>query len=155
MLERVITLVSVRIIRPKSTTRAVPVWPMRMLAYEDRQQCKESVVNVATHTFEVSMCDPKLMKVRHAKCHLGKLWVVEAHRYKTSREVYSGAHQTQAVGLWIGLDELRNVSIGHPLRDDAEILTALQRRNSQQRQDILMRQAFPDKDFPTKLLDRG
>ena len=80
---------------------------MRMLAYEDCQQCKESVVNVATHAFEVPICDPELMKVRYAKRHLGKLWVVEAHKYKISREVHGGIHQTRVVGLWIGLDEQR------------------------------------------------
>ena len=56
---------------------------MRILAYEDCQRCKESVVNVATHAFEVSMCDPELMKVRYAKRRFGKLRVVEAHKYIT------------------------------------------------------------------------
>lgn len=110
-------------------------------------------MSVATHAFEVSMRDPELMKVRYAKRHIGKLRVVKAHKYKKSREVYCGTHQTQAIGLWIGLDKFHHVSIRHPLRDDAEVLGALRYGNSQQRQDVWMRQAFPDEDFPTKLLD--
>ena len=92
------------------------------------------------------------MKVHYAKHYLGKLWIDKTHKYKTSRAVYDGTHQTQAVGLRIGLDEFHDVSIRHPLRDDAEILGVLRHGNSQQRQDIRMRQTFPDKDFPTKLL---
>jgi len=125
---------------------------MRMLTYKDCQRREKSVAYVATHAFEISMCNPELMEVRYAKHHLGKLWVDNAHRYKTSWAVYDGTHQTQAVCLWIGLDEFHHVSIRHPLRDDAEILGVLRHGNSQQGQDIWMRQAFPDKDFPTKLL---
>ena len=82
-MERRTALRSVRVIRPKSPRRAVPVWSMRMLAYKDCQQPKESVVNETTYAFEISMCDPEVMKIRYARRHLGKLWVVEAHEYKT------------------------------------------------------------------------
>ena len=91
MFERRIALKSVRIVKPKSARRAAPVLSMRMLAYKDRQRYKESVVNVATHAFEIPVCDPELVKVRYAKRHLGKLWVVKVHKYKTSREVYDGS----------------------------------------------------------------
>ena len=92
------------------------------------------------------------MKVCYAKRHFGKLWVVKARKYKTPRKVYGGTHQTYTIGLWIGLDVFRHVSIGHPLGDDAEILGFLRPGYSQQRQDIWVRQALPDKDFPAELL---
>ena len=63
--ERRIALRSARIIRPKSARRAVPAWSMRMLAYKDCQRYRGYVTNIATHAFEISMCDPELMEVRY------------------------------------------------------------------------------------------
>ena len=77
---------------------------------------------------------------------------------ETPRKMRYGAraHQAHAVCLRIGLYVVGHVSVGHPLRYDAEIsLRASAYRNTQQRQDVWVRQAFPDKNFSTKLLGGG
>jgi hypothetical protein len=69
MFERRIVLRSVMFVRPKSPRRAVPVWSMRMLAYKDCQRCKETVMNVVAHPFQVSMCDSELAEVCYTRCY--------------------------------------------------------------------------------------
>ena len=73
MLERRIAVSSVMIISPKSPIRAVPVWSIRMLAYKDCQRRKEATQNTVAHPFDISMCDPEVVKVCYARCRLGKL----------------------------------------------------------------------------------
>ena len=73
MFERRTVLRSVMIIRPKSARRAVPVWSMRMLVYEDCQGYKVTAWNVVAHPFEISVFNFELVKIHYAMCHLGKL----------------------------------------------------------------------------------
>ena len=98
------------------------------------------------------MRNPNFMKVRHARRHLGKLWVVKVHKDITPRGMCGWTDQMETVGLWIGPYVFHHISVWHPLRDDAEILGIPRNGNPQQRQDIRMRQAFPNENLSTKSL---
>ena len=99
------------------------------------------------------MHNPELVEVRYTRRHLGKLCVVELEQKTSKQEIYGRrTHKAQTVGLWIRPDVFHHVSVGHPLRDDAEILGILRNGNPQQRQDIWMRQAFPNENLSTKAL---
>jgi len=121
VLERSAVLRSVRTIRPKSPRRAVPARSTRTLAYDDCQRCEETVRNVGAHPFEIAMSDPEFVKECDARGYLVKLWVVTVYQRGIPRGMYDRTRQTQAVGLWVGTCVFHDISVGHPLRDDAEI----------------------------------
>ena len=73
--------------------------------------------------------------------------------HKISRGMCSETYKAQPVGRRIGLDVLHHVPVRHPLRYDSEMSRVLRHGDPQQRQDVGMSQAFPDENFPTKLLD--
>ena len=75
-------------------------------------------MNVATHTFEISVCDSELMKVRHAERHFGKLWVVKAHKYRVRGKCTVGL--TKHYRLVCGFDLMYSVTF--PLGIPSEMM---------------------------------
>jgi hypothetical protein len=119
---------SVMIIKPKSPRRAVPVWSTRIFAYKTVSDAK-TVQTVGSHSFEISVRNPKFVKVDDTRYGLGKLrsWSSE---HRVSQEIDDGTHQMQTVGLRIGADVFHHVSVGHPLRDDTEMSGVFRHGNS-------------------------
>ena len=71
------------------------------------------------------MCDPEVVKEGYARGHLIKLWIMKVYQRGISRGAYSWTRQAQTVDLRVGLRVFSDVSVGHPLGDDAEMLGAL------------------------------
>ena len=124
-----------------------------MFAYKTVSDAK-TVQTVGSHSFEISVRNPKFVKVDNTRCGLGKLrsWSSELRVLQGMNNV---THQMQTVGLWIGADIFHHVPVGHPLRDDTKMSGILRHGNSQQRQDVRVGQPFPDENFSTKSLGWG
>jgi hypothetical protein len=144
---------SVMIIRPKSPRRTVPVSSTRMFAYKTVSDAK-TVQTVGSHSFEISVRNPKFVKVDNTSCDLGKLrsWSSE---HRVSQGMDDGTHQMQTVGLRIGANVFHHIPVGHPLGDDTEMSGVFRHGDSQQWQDVRVGQPFPDENFSTKSLGWG
>ena len=112
---------------------------MRTLAYDDCQRRDETVQDVGAHPFGITVRDSEFMKESYARGYLIKLWIVKVHQRGISWGAYSWTRQAQAVGLRVGLRVFGDVSVGHPLGDDSEMLGALGHGDPHQRQDVRMR----------------
>ena len=43
---------------------------------------RRDCVNIMTHPFEITVCNPEVVEVHYAGGHLGKLWIVEWHKHQ-------------------------------------------------------------------------
>ena len=96
------------------------------------------------------MNDSEVVEVCRAGHDLRELKVIKdkAGTYENSK----CAHQSQTVRLWIGPGVFHHVPVLHPVGDNTEALGICGDGNSQQRQDVGVRQALPTYNLPAKPL---
>ena len=90
------------------------------------------------------------VEISDTRHDLGELKMVDWRRGLESKG--KGAHQSQTICFWVGSRVLLQSLVGHPFREDAELMLSSRHTDSQQRQYVRVGYMFPTNNFSTKSL---